>query len=171
MADTKADAAAKKKAEAEANHGQPVPVPEVTPAQAKKSAAEAEKLPSASAPAVASEAEAKRAETTLTAGEVDKLEGKNGDLGPFRDTASPVGAALDATTRPDTIDTSLDFDEEGAFTEAVGDTVVSVRKQNSRNVVEISLAGWNGPGFIVAPYQAKLLHEALGNVVKKLKKH
>lgn len=136
---------------------------------ATKSAAENENLPSASAPAVASEAQAKTSDTTLTAGEVDKIEDSKGGLGPFQDTARPVGAALEATTAPDSIDTDADFETTEAFTVTEGDVVVSVRQHNNRNIVEVSPAGWNGPGQIFAPYQAKLLHKALGQVVKKVK--
>jgi hypothetical protein len=156
MAETKADTANTQKATAKA---------------ATKSAAEAENLPSASAPAVTSEAEATKSDTTLTAGEAEKVasDASEGEFGPFKDTAPPVGAALDATTDPDNIDTSLDFPDTSAFTETVGDVVVAVRQHNSRNVVEIAPAGWTGPGQVFAPYQAKLLHQALGKVVKKLK--
>lgn len=157
MAENKADTAQTQKAAAKT---------------ATKSAAEAEKLPGASAPAVTSEAEATKSDTTLTAGEVDAVatNAAAGEFGPFKDVAPPVGAALDATTEPDNIDTTLDFDSNAAFTETVGDVVVAVRQHNNRNIVEIAPAGWTGPGQVFAPYQAKLLHQALGKVVKKLHK-
>ena len=164
MTESKADTASTQKADAK---------PAATKATAKptatKSAAENENLPSASAPAVASEAQAKLSETTLTAGEVDKIENSKGGLGPFQDTARPVGAALDATTDPDSIDTNVDFESNEAFTVTEGDVLVAVREHNNRNIVEVVPVGWQGPGQVFAPYQAKLLHKALGKVIKKLK--
>lgn len=136
---------------------------------ATKSAAEGENLPSASAPAVAAEAQAKKDETTLTSTEAQELENKDGGFGPFQDTARPVGAALEATTESDKIDTTVDFDSTEAFTVTEGDVVVAVRQHNQRNIVEVAPAGWNGGGQIFAPYQAKLLLKALQKVVKKIK--
>lgn len=138
-------------------------------AAATKSAAEGENLPGASAPAVTSEAEATRSDTTLTAGEVDKVskDAGKGEFGPFQDTATPVGSALEATTEPDAIDLTLDFEDETSFTETAGDVFAAKRSHFGRNIVEVGIQGWTGPGFTFAPYQAKLLHEALGKLLKK----
>lgn len=164
MAETKADTASTQKADSKSAETKAPAKP-----RAAKSAAENENLPSASAPAVASEAQAARSETTVTAGEVDKIENSKGGLGPFQDTARPVGAALEATIAPDSIDTNVDFADNEAFTVTEGDVVVAVREHNNRNIVEVVPVGWQGPGQIFAPYQAKLLHQALGKVIAKLK--
>jgi len=87
---------------------------------------------------------------------------------PFTDTAPPVGLALELTTEPAAIDTTLDFLDTDPFTITKGDVVVAKRPHNGRNVVEVAPAGWVGPGQVFAPYQAKLLHDALGELIEKL---
>ena len=133
-----------------------------------KSVGEGEKLPTASSPAVSGEAAAQADPNTLSADEASKVVKSTGETDPFQDTAPPVGAALDAVTDTEAIDTTVDFPTTEAFTEIEGDVQVAVRQQNQRNIVEVSTVGWVGPGMQYAPYQAKLLIKALEKVVKKL---
>lgn len=146
-------------------------VAEAQRAAATKSAREAEKLPAASAPAVASEAAAAKSDTTLTAGEAANLKDKSkGDFGPFTDNAPPVGAALDAITADE--DASVfDFDvEDVPFTIVEGGVQVAVREHLGRNIIEVSPAGWIGPGTTFGANQVKSLLKALHKVDAKTKK-
>lgn len=136
-----------------------------------KSVAESAKLPSASAPAVATEAFADHSDTTLAAGEAADLRDKKGGYGPFTDTAPPVGAALDVLTDNGDAAAVFDFDvADVPFTVVEGDVQVSVRENHGRAIVEVSPAGWVGPGQVFGANQVPALYKALGQVKGKLKK-
>lgn len=128
--------------------------PKAPAAPAAASAAEGEKLPTP-------------AKSKTPKPRAEKPEAPAGD--PFIDAAPPVGAALEKLTEPEEIDVTVDFPTTEAFTITEGDVQVAVVQVNQRNIVQIAPAGWVGPGQVFAPYQAKLLHKALGQLIKKLK--
>jgi hypothetical protein len=141
---------------------------EIRDAQADAAKAEEGKdHDSVPAPSVAAAAAAERSVGATQTVVEEKLKGD-----PFVDTAPPVGAALDAVKRDEgELRKDADFDSADVpFTAHKGDVVVSVREVNNRNVVEVTQAGWVGPGQVFAPYQIDALVEALTELRGKLRK-